>query len=166
MSGAGTGAEEEAEYVSVRCAIGVHGECADAEPGESGAPGVRHLACACSCHPGREGRAVPEPAPPPGEEGWYRLCWVARPDGELDRLFPSVSYGVLIGRDVPVMLRGMRGCLAPSVFHDPARVRERADTGQGWSYEDGNLAVHAHRIAEPAGPQPLFGGTGWKGAGR
>jgi hypothetical protein len=108
---------------------------------------------------------VPAPAPPGGED-WYRLCWVARPDRELDRLFPGVPYGVLIGRDVPVILRGMRGCLAPSVFHDPARVREQADTEQGWSYEDGNLAVHACRIAEPADRTALLGGAERKGAGR
>ncbi len=41
----------EPEYFSPRCAIGLHADCADAEPRDSGVPGVRHLVCGCACHP-------------------------------------------------------------------------------------------------------------------
>ncbi|MFD1830470.1 hypothetical protein ACFSJS_12440 [Streptomyces desertarenae] len=145
MSGAAAG------HLSARCAIGVHDACTEAEPGETGVPGVRHLACACPCHPAPQTRAASAPAPPePGEEGWYRLCWSARPDAERDRLFPGAVHGVLVGQDVAAILRGMRGCLAPLVFHDPARVRERACAEGGWSYATDAVAVHARRIAGPA----------------
>ncbi|MGK5447593.1 hypothetical protein ACSNOE_09085 [Streptomyces radiopugnans] len=48
------------------------------------------------------------------------------------------------------ILRGMRGCLSPLVFHDPARVRAHADTEHGWSYRTDALTVHTHRITESA----------------
>ncbi|WP_165869496.1 hypothetical protein [Streptomyces barkulensis] len=141
----------ETEYRSPSCVIGRHGHCADGEPRDSGVPGVRHLVCACPCHPAPE---APEPAaaPPPGAGHWYRLCWTVRPEQDPYRLLSRVLHGVLLGQDVPAILRGMRGCLAPPAFHDPARVRAEADTGRGWRYETAALTIHARRIAEPARP--------------
>jgi len=40
----------EPPYVSGRCAIGTHDRCRDAEPRESGVPGLRYLVCTCCCH--------------------------------------------------------------------------------------------------------------------
>ncbi|KOU77691.1 hypothetical protein ADK57_02305 [Streptomyces sp. MMG1533] len=40
----------EPPYVSGRCTIGTHDRCRDAEPRESGVPGVRLLVCTCPCH--------------------------------------------------------------------------------------------------------------------
>ncbi|MDG9702654.1 hypothetical protein [Streptomyces sp. DH37] len=125
----------EPEYRSAHCVIGRHGWCEDGEPRDSGVPGVLHMVCGCGCHP-VEGSAAPA-----GRGGdWYRLCWSAR------REAPGVEYGVLVGRDVPAMLRGMRGCLSPLAFHDPARVRDLAATGAGWTYRAGGVVVRARRI--------------------
>ncbi|WP_329273334.1 hypothetical protein [Streptomyces sp. NBC_01451] len=40
----------ESPYVSGRCTIGTHELCRDAEPRESGVPGLRYLVCTCLCH--------------------------------------------------------------------------------------------------------------------
>lgn len=40
----------EHPYVSGRCTIGTHDWCRDAEPRDSGVPGVSYLVCTCSCH--------------------------------------------------------------------------------------------------------------------
>ncbi len=40
----------EPEFRSPRCVIGIHDRCRDAEPRDSGVPGVRHLVCVCPCH--------------------------------------------------------------------------------------------------------------------
>ncbi|WP_330288960.1 hypothetical protein [Streptomyces sp. NBC_00576] len=40
----------ESPYVSGRCTIGTHDKCRDAEPRESGVPGLRYLVCTCLCH--------------------------------------------------------------------------------------------------------------------
>ena len=37
-------------YVSGCCTIGTHEQCRDAEPRESGVPGLRYLVCTCLCH--------------------------------------------------------------------------------------------------------------------
>ncbi|WP_344633385.1 hypothetical protein [Streptomyces glaucosporus] len=136
------------EYRSAPCVIGLHADCADAEPYDSGVPGVHHLACACTCHPA----PLPHPEPPRKDEGgWYRLCWTVR---HHDPLVPRVAYGVLVGRDVPALLRGMRGCLSPLAYHDPARVRAAAGAPGGWRYETAAVTVHAHRLAGRAEDAP------------
>lgn len=40
----------EPPYVSSLCTIGTHDGCQDAEPRESGVPGLRYLVCTCCCH--------------------------------------------------------------------------------------------------------------------
>ncbi|HZG06314.1 MAG TPA: hypothetical protein VE546_22525, partial [Streptomyces sp.] len=96
--------------------------------------------------------------------GWYRLCWTVR---RREPMVPGVAYGVLVGQDVPAMLRGMRGCLSPLAYHDPARVRALADAPGGWRYATPVLAVHAHRLTDRADwPPPLGcplrrGGEDW-----
>jgi hypothetical protein len=40
----------ESSYLSGRCTIGTHNKCRDAEPRESGVPGLRYLVCTCACH--------------------------------------------------------------------------------------------------------------------
>lgn len=44
--------DPDPEYRSPRCVLGEHPHCRDAEPRDSGVPGVRHLLCACPCHHG------------------------------------------------------------------------------------------------------------------
>lgn len=41
---------DEPPYRSPRCMVGQHPRCRDAEPRESGVPGVRVLVCTCPCH--------------------------------------------------------------------------------------------------------------------
>ncbi|MFJ7988985.1 hypothetical protein [Streptomyces sp. NPDC096351] len=41
----------EPEFTSPRCVVGRHDRCHDHVPRDSGVPGIRHLVCACSCHP-------------------------------------------------------------------------------------------------------------------
>lgn len=41
---------DEPPYRSPRCMVGQHSRCRDAEPRESGVPGVRVLVCTCPCH--------------------------------------------------------------------------------------------------------------------
>jgi len=141
----------EPAYRSPHCVIGLHADCADGEPRDSGVPGVRHLVCGCTCHPAPPARTGPPSEP--GGGGWYRLCWTVR---RREPMVPGVAYGVLVGQDVPALLRGMRGCLSPLAYHDPARVRALADTSSGWRYETPALAVHTHRIAARADWTPLF----------
>ncbi|PJE97021.1 hypothetical protein CUT44_11435 [Streptomyces carminius] len=157
-----SGAEE---YRSAPCAIGRHGECGDFPARESGVPGLRHLVCGCGCHPADEGR-VTAPAGEAAEgvgERWYRLCWTLRP--EAPRAVAGVEYGVLVGRDVPAILRGMRGCLPPPAYHDPVHVRVLADTPGGWSYESRAVSAHTHRIAGPEEWAALFACPGRERAG-
>jgi hypothetical protein len=40
----------EPPYLSSVCTIGIHDRCRDAEPRESGIPGLRYLVCTCCCH--------------------------------------------------------------------------------------------------------------------
>ncbi|GAA2452190.1 hypothetical protein [Streptomyces macrosporus] len=161
MIGAGVRVGEP-EFVSPPCVIGLHGDCADHAPRDSGVPGVRHLICGCACH------AVAPTAPTragspeePDDEGWYRLCWSVRRDAR--HPVSRVAYGVLIGQDVPALLRGMRGCLSPLAYHDPAHVRALADAPGGWRYETATVAVHTHRIVDRADRTPLVGCPAWKG---
>jgi hypothetical protein len=44
----------EAPFRSPRCVLGQHPRCRDAEPRDTGVPGVHYLVCTCACH---------EPAP-------------------------------------------------------------------------------------------------------
>lgn len=134
------------EFVSPHCVLGRHSVCGDGEPRDSGVPGVRHLVCGCGCHRRTPPPPPDGPAPAGAREAWYRLCWTLR----RRPLVPGVEYGVLIGRSVPALLRGMRGCLAPPAFHDPVHVRRVADTEGGWSYRTGALAVRAHRLTDSA----------------
>lgn len=46
----GSALTPESPYVSGRCAIGTHDQCRDAEPRDSGVPGLRYLVCTCLCH--------------------------------------------------------------------------------------------------------------------
>ncbi|HEX6499607.1 MAG TPA: hypothetical protein VF054_11320 [Micromonosporaceae bacterium] len=87
-------------------------------------------------------------------EGRYRLCWTVFRSGR------DVEYGTLTGRDVPGMLRGLRGCLPTLPGLDPARVRAAADTADGWSYESDTADVHTHRIPEQSAWATLFGCPG------
>ncbi|MEU2077534.1 hypothetical protein [Streptomyces sp. NPDC013489] len=42
---------EPPEFTSPRCVVGRHDRCRDHVPRDSGVQGVRHLVCACPCHP-------------------------------------------------------------------------------------------------------------------
>ncbi|MFD3533537.1 hypothetical protein [Streptomyces sp. NPDC058664] len=41
----------EPEYRSPRCVMGLHDQCRDHVPRDSGVQGVRYLVCGCACHP-------------------------------------------------------------------------------------------------------------------
>ncbi|KPI05892.1 hypothetical protein OK074_4382 [Actinobacteria bacterium OK074] len=53
----------EPPYRSPRCVLGQHHRCRDAQPRDTGVPGVRYLTCTCTCH---HHQPTPTPAPPPG----------------------------------------------------------------------------------------------------
>lgn len=40
----------EPPFRSPRCVLGQHPQCRDAEPRETGVPGVHYLVCTCVCH--------------------------------------------------------------------------------------------------------------------
>ncbi|MEU6226922.1 hypothetical protein [Streptomyces sp. NPDC047042] len=40
----------EPPFRSPRCVLGQHPECQDAEPRDTGVPGVHYLVCTCTCH--------------------------------------------------------------------------------------------------------------------
>jgi len=40
----------EPPFRSPRCVLGQHPGCQDAEPRDTGVPGVHYLVCTCACH--------------------------------------------------------------------------------------------------------------------